>query len=185
MIARFERALRAVENILVTLSLLALVLMMSVMVVDVILRYLFGAPFAWALGFVSNYLMIGFFFLGLPYTMREGAHVHIDLLYQRLPALWRRVCRVLGGILGCVFVLALGYGGVMLTVDALAGADRPPPGSAELSWPVWTSAVLVPIGTGVLLLRTLCILMLGGTEESDAEATEPESSVSPLTKEGH
>lgn len=151
--------LRRVENALVAVSAAALLLMMLMMVVEVVLRYLFAAPLSWSVGFVSGYLLIGFFFLGLPYTVREGAHISIDALHQRLPVRWQRICTRGGTLLGIVLFAALAYGGVLLTADAIAGADVPPPGSAELSWPVWTSTVMVPLGCAVVALRLLHTLV--------------------------
>lgn len=166
-----DRVLRRVENALVAVSGAALLLMMALMVVEVVLRYLFASPLSWSVGFVSGYLLVGFFFLGLPYTVREGAHISIDLLHDRLPARWQRACTRLGLVLGAVFFAALAYGGVLLTADAVAGGDVPPPGSAELPWPVWTSTVLVPLGCAVVVLRLLVTLASGST--GPAAAPQP------------
>lgn len=154
-----EKVLRRAENGLVTISAAAVFVMMLLMVAEVVLRYLFAAPLSWSVGFVSNYLLVAFFFLGLPYTVREGAHISIDLVHQRLPLRWQRVCTRAATALGIVFFSALAYGGVLLTADAFARGDAPPPGSAELPWPVWTSTVMVPIGCAVVVLRLLHTLL--------------------------
>lgn len=154
-----DRVLRRIENAMVTCSVGALLLMMIIMVVEVVLRYLLSAPLSWSVGFVSNYLLVGFFFLGLPHTVREGAHISIDMLHRRFPPGWQAVCTRGGFLLGAVFFAALAYGGAALTTDAIVGGDVPPPGSAELSWPVWTSTVMVPLGCAVTVLRLLQMLV--------------------------
>ena len=161
-----DRSLRSVENAMLGVSLFALVTMMVVMVVDVVMRYLVGAPLSWSVGFISDYALIAMFFLGLPYTVREGAHVHIDLLYQRLGDRGRRVVASIAVVLSSAFVLVIAYGGWMKTVDAFTHGDAPIPGSSDLPWPVWTSAVMVPLGAGVTLLRLLYTLFSGPEREA-------------------
>jgi len=58
-----------------------------------------------------------------------------------------------------VFLALVGYGGLLLTAGALRHGDVPLAGASELSWPVWTSAVLGPIGAGLAVLRCLHTLV--------------------------
>ncbi|MFP5070432.1 TRAP transporter small permease [Pseudonocardia nantongensis] len=166
-----ERFLRRVEDTLGTLAGLALAAMVLLMGAEVVARYLLGSPLSWAVGLISNYLMVGFFFLGLPVTVREGAHVAIDVLYDRLPGSLRPWCDRLAAAAGLVFVLAVAVGGVLLTADVAGGGYAPPAGSAELSWPVWTSTVLVPIGALVTAARL--VLQLVGAARAGAPAADP------------
>lgn len=170
-----ERLLRRVEDALVAVSAAALLVMMVLMVAEVALRYVFAAPLTWSVGFVSGYLLVGFFFLGLPYTVREGAHISIDLVHDRLPARGQRACTRAALLLGAVLFAALTYGGVLLTADAVAGGDVPPPGSAELPWPVWTSTVMVPLGCAVVVLRLL-LTLVSPSPGGPAAPAGPESS---------
>jgi TRAP-type C4-dicarboxylate transport system permease small subunit len=159
-----DRGLRTVEDALAAVAATALLALGALMVLEVVLRYLVAAPLSWSLGFISDYLLIGFFFLGLPHTVRTGAHVRIDVLYQALPVRLQRWCTAAGTLLSLLFVAALTWGGLALTSAAWAGGDIPPPGGAELSWPVWTSTVMVPLGGCVLLARLLHALVVRPTE---------------------
>lgn len=50
---------------------------------EVFSRYVLGAPTLWA--FELGYMLMGAnFLLGAAYTLREGAHIRIDLFYGRL-----------------------------------------------------------------------------------------------------
>ncbi|MBW0105542.1 TRAP transporter small permease [Pseudonocardia sp. KRD291] len=155
---RFERGLSRVEDVLAGVAALALAALAALMVLGVVLRYVFATPLSWSLAFITDYLMTAIFFLALPWTVRTGAHVRIDVVYRSLPETGRRVCALLGALLAPFFVAALAWGGLALTWSAATGGDIPPPGGAELSWPVWTSAVMVPIGALVLLVRLLVAL---------------------------
>ncbi len=129
------------------------------MVIGVLLRYLLATPLSWSLAFISDYLMTAIFFLALPWTVRTGAHVRIDVAYRAMPPAARRVCALVGAVLAPLFAAALAWGGLALTWSAATGGDVPPPGGAELPWPVWTSTVMVPIGALVLLARLLVTLV--------------------------
>ena len=151
----FATGLRRLEDALAAVAALALLVLTALMVLGVVLRYVVAEPLSWALGFTTEYLLTAIFFLGLPYTVRAGAHVRIDLLHRVLPDRARWWCTVVGGVLSVLFVAALTWAGITLTAGAATGGDIPPPGGAELSWPVWTSVIMVPLGAGLAVLRTL------------------------------
>ncbi len=155
----FERGLSRVENGLAGIAALALAALAALMVLGVALRYVFATPLSWSLAFITDYLMTAIFFLALPWTVRTGSHVRIDVAYRAMPATARRVCALVGAVLAPVFVAALAWGGLASTWSAAEGGDIPPPGGAELPWPVWTSTVMVPVGALVLLARLLVALV--------------------------
>ncbi|TCP51859.1 TRAP-type C4-dicarboxylate transport system permease small subunit [Tamaricihabitans halophyticus] len=167
---RADRALRSVERAGIVLSGLALALMAAFMVVEVLLRYVFGAPLSWSLGFITEYLMIGMFFCGLSYTFRVGGHIQIDAVFRRFPAPVRRVLDIVGNVLSTVFFAVICYAGVLVTSDAFGDGDVPPPGGSELSWPTWTSHVFVPLGAAVLILRIVhTIFVPARVDEREAQ----------------
>ncbi|MFG1637199.1 TRAP transporter small permease [Pseudonocardia alni] len=170
-----DRVLRTVENAAAAVGLTGVVVTVALIVIDVALRYLVGAPLSWSVGFVGDYALVGLFFLGLSYTVREGAHVRIDLVHKRLGPAGRRMLAVTGSALTAVFLALVGYGGLLLTAGALRHGDVPLAGASELSWPVWTSAVLVPIGAGLAGLRSLHTLV------HDLRGPEPAAPATPLT----
>jgi C4-dicarboxylate transporter DctQ subunit len=160
----FDAGLRRVEDALAAVAAAALLVLTGLMVLGVALRYVLAEPLSWALAFITDYLLTAIFFLGLPYTVRAGAHVRIDVLYRSLPEWAQRWCTVVGSVLSVLFVAALTWGGITLTRGAWAGGDVPPPGGAELSWPVWTSVIMVPLGSAVLLVRLVHTLAVRPTE---------------------
>lgn len=174
---RFDAGLRRVEDTLAALAAVALLALAGLVVLGVVLRYVVGQPIVWAFAFTTDYLLVAVFFLALPYTVRAGAHVRIDMLYRAMPPRAQRWCDVVGGVLSVLFAAALTWGGVALTTGAWADGDVPPPGGAELAWPVWTSTIMVPLGAGVLLVRLLYVLAVHPTApptEPDTEAPAPE-----------
>ncbi|WP_428928083.1 TRAP transporter small permease subunit [Marinibacterium sp. SX1] len=91
-------------------TMMMIVVLTSVMLYEVILRYAFEAPTLWA-----NELSLwiaGFVFLcaGL-YAMQQRSHIRIFLLYDVLPRWLQRVCDVISTSLIVLFAFALIYGG--------------------------------------------------------------------------
>lgn len=91
-------------------TMMLIVLLTSVMLYEVVLRYAFEAPTLWA-----NELSLwiaGFVFLcaGL-YAMQQRSHIRIFLLYDTLPRWLQRICDVFTTLLILVFAFALIYGG--------------------------------------------------------------------------
>ncbi|MER5674586.1 TRAP transporter small permease [Pseudonocardia alni] len=170
-----DRVLRTVENAAAAVGLAGVVVTVVLIVTDVALRYLLGAPLSWSVGFVGDYALVGLFFLGLSYTVREGAHVRIDLVHKRLGPGGRRGLAVAGSLLTAAFLALVGWGGYLLTAGAVRYGDIPLAGASELSWPVWTSAVMVPVGAGLAVVRALHTLVL------DLRSPAPAAPAAPLT----
>ena len=108
--SRFERYLVAANRAAVFLMMAA---MATLVFINVIARYVFGVSIIWAEE-VSQYLMIWIAYLGAGLAMREGRHVALEMLHDRLPAqLSRKVKMVVGGLvlafLGAVTVLGLQF----------------------------------------------------------------------------
>ena len=91
-------------------TMMLIVLLTSVMLYEVILRYVFERPTLWA-----NELSLwiaGFVFLcsGL-YAMQQRSHIRIFLLYDIMPRFLQRTCDCISTALIVLFAMALVYGG--------------------------------------------------------------------------
>lgn len=172
----FGAGLRRVEDVLAAVAGLALFALAALTVLGVVLRYVLSAPLSWAFAFSTDYLLTAVFFLALPSTVRAGAHVRIEVLYRSLPRRAQRWCDVVGSVLSVLFVVALTWGGLRLTVGAWSDGDVPPPGGAELSWPVWTSTIMVPVGSTVLLVRLLHVFAVHPGADPAQDRVEPAGS---------
>ena len=107
---RFERYFLATNRAVIFLM---MAVMTTLVFVNVVARYAFNFSIIWAEE-VSQYLMIWIAYLGAGLALREGRHVALDMLHDRLPlALGRRVRVVVGGLvlafLGAVTVLGFQF----------------------------------------------------------------------------
>lgn len=91
-------------------TMMLIVCLTSVMIYEVILRYVFEAPTLWA-NELSLWLA-GFVFLcaGL-YAMQQRSHIRIFLLYDMLPWSLQKVCDTISTSLIVLFAFFLVYGG--------------------------------------------------------------------------
>jgi TRAP-type transport system small permease protein len=107
---RFERYLIAANRAIVFFM---MAVMTTLVFINVVARYLFNSSIIWAEE-ISQYLMIWIAYLGAGLALREGRHVALEILHDRLPpVMGRRLRMVLGGLvfafLGTVTVLGFQF----------------------------------------------------------------------------
>jgi TRAP-type transport system small permease protein len=107
---RFERYFVAANRAIIFLM---MAVMTTLVFVNVVTRYVFNFSIIWAEE-VSQYLMIWIAYLGAGLALREGRHVALEMLHDRLPeAFSRRVRMAVGGLvlafLGAVTVLGFQF----------------------------------------------------------------------------
>jgi len=80
-------------------------IMVTVVTAQVVMRYGFNASFDWA-DEVSRLAFVTTIFIAIPLGIRDGTHVGIDLMVDRLPALPRRlVRRFTSGLAGLMMLI--------------------------------------------------------------------------------
>jgi len=108
--SRFERYFLAANRAVIFMM---MAVMTTLVFVNVVARYAFNFSIIWTEE-VSQYLMIWIAYLGAGLALREGRHVALEMLHDRLPvALSRKVRMVVGSLLlaflGVVTVLGFQF----------------------------------------------------------------------------
>jgi len=105
----------SVERIMVTVNRWIVIVMMAVMTilvfVNVICRYILNFSIIWAEE-VSQYLMVWVAFLAAGLALRQGRHVAIEMLQDRLPSRARKMTRHFVALLIILFMgtlIVLGF----------------------------------------------------------------------------
>ncbi len=88
------------------LAMLALAWIVLAYVWEVVARYAFGAPTRWSADLVS-YLLLFVAFMAMPQVTKEGGHVAVTILLERLPPRAHRYAAAAIGAAGCVVCLFL------------------------------------------------------------------------------
>lgn len=117
---------------------------------NVVTRYVFSFSLNWAEE-LSRYMMIAMAYLGAGLAMREGQHVAIESLQERLPKPIRRWLRAFVSVIHLAFMGFLTYLGYQYAAFAM---DQE---TAALQWPVGLFYMAMPIGALAFALHVLAI----------------------------
>lgn len=105
------------KNIEEIISTTAIAVMLCAIMLNVLLRYIFSAPTAWA----DELALIGMAyvtFIGGAAAYKRNLHFGIDILVDRLPVKGKRILRQAMTFLFIILFAVMTYLGVMLTVNA-------------------------------------------------------------------
>ena len=105
------RLLRAGDSALTVVLLAALAAMVTVVSAQVALRYGFNRSIDWA-DEVGRLAFVWSIFLAIPLGVRDGAHIGIDLLVDKLPPLGQSLLRRAGAAAAAAMMLAVCWGAV-------------------------------------------------------------------------
>jgi TRAP-type transport system small permease protein len=105
------RVLHAADRALTGVLLAAVGVMVAVVSAQVALRYGFNRSIDWA-DEVGRLAFVWVIFLAIPLGVRDGAHIGIDLLVDKLPAAGQAALRRAGAALGAAMMLAICWAAV-------------------------------------------------------------------------
>ncbi|MDN3517929.1 TRAP transporter small permease subunit [Aquisalimonas lutea] len=126
-------------------------IMVAVIAYEVVARYFFNAPTVWALE-LSTLLFGPYFMLAGPYMLHIGAHVNVDILYNRLPRRGAAImdCLIYPVIIAmCVIAVDQSW---PLAMNAYESGE-----TSFSAWnpPIWPIKFVIPAAFALLLLQAL------------------------------
>ena len=122
---------------------------------EVMARYVFNSPTNWA--HESMFLMFGMqYLLAGGFVMREGAHVRVDVIYNRLPNRGKAMVDVLTSVFFFIFTLTLLYTGWTFFHDSYTVSEVSFTEWAIQYWPIKFS---LPLGAALLTLQGISQLI--------------------------
>jgi len=125
-------------------------IMVALVFANVVSRYVFGYSIIWAEE-LSQYLMVWIAFIGAGLALREGRHVAVELLQDRVSAVVRRIIRTLVAALLAAFFVAVAILGFRFAHFAIE--QETPVLNISLAIPY----LCVPLGALLLLGHLCCI----------------------------
>lgn len=150
-IGAVDRALWAVEDVLVLIAGMVIFALMIVVTADVISRSLFNLP----LPNSYEYMELGMVFavyLGASKVQREKGHIAIDTVVQILPPRGRAAVELLGCLIGLVLMGAIGWWGAEAAWNSYVTAEYI---GSVARLPVLPARLALVAGVTVLCLRLL------------------------------
>ncbi len=145
-----HRFILFLESIWMAVSSLALFAIMIIVFCDVGLRYFFNSPLAWSYDLISLYLMVALFFLTLSATQGNNHHVRVDIIFRHVSPHARHIMELISNVLTTVVMAGILYQGSIKFWGNLQAGDVV---AGAIPWPTWATAVFVPLGVGLLVLR--------------------------------
>ncbi len=169
-LAGLSRVVGWLAGLAMGVAALALLASLALIGWAVAMRYLFNAAPVWVDDFVG-FSLVAIVLLGAAQTLRQGEHIGVDLLVERLPPAgqrWARAWAALAAMLMAVVLVWNGWGTAMLARQLGLLTE------GALEWPTWMLMLLMPVGGALLLLAGLEALwraLAGVAPAHDREVT--------------
>ncbi|MEJ8571935.1 TRAP transporter small permease [Microbaculum marinum] len=151
----YVRAVSAVSRLCGVVALLLLVAAILVVCEMIFVRYVLNGSTVWQTEFVT-YAIVAATFLGSPSVLLERGHVGVDLLPDALDGSAKTVLRLVAGILGLLFCIALAWSGWLYFHEALTRGWKT---ATVWALPLWIPLLPMPFGIGLLCLQYVAELM--------------------------
>jgi TRAP-type C4-dicarboxylate transport system permease small subunit len=113
-------------------------------------RYILNRPIGWSEE-IAMYLMVWAVFLGAAYTLKEDAHIGVDVLVERLRPGLRKDFRIFHYSVGIVFFSILLYKGIQMVALSIKMNAL----SMAIDFPLYIAHLSVPVGSVILILQCL------------------------------
>ncbi|MEO6566906.1 MAG: TRAP transporter small permease [Casimicrobiaceae bacterium] len=135
----------------IALAAIALLASMAMIVYSVVMRYVLNQPVAWVDEMVG-YLLVACVMLAAADALRQGEHIAVDIVTERLSTRGRRWTAVLGLLAVAASALLLAVEGFdMVAFSRMVGLVS----NGYLAVPMWIPQMLVPVGALLLLLSAI------------------------------
>jgi C4-dicarboxylate transporter DctQ subunit len=151
----FDRIVAWLATLGLALAASALLASLALIVYSVAMRYFVNRPQAWVDEAVG-YLLVASVMLAAAAALRDGEHICVDIVTEKLSSTGRRVIAFAGtiavGVTAALLVVE-GYG----TVEFSRMVDLRSNG--YLALPLWVPQLLIPIGAALLGLAAIAALI--------------------------
>jgi TRAP-type C4-dicarboxylate transport system permease small subunit len=150
-IGTFKNILDRTINVMFGFAGVLLLLAMIIISVGVASRYLLGRPIGWAIEIVE-YSLLYIAFLTAPLVLKKGAHVRMDLIFNRLNPRLQSTLNLITSTLSTIVCFILFWFGMRVTRDLLRTGYTTP---TILEAPKFIVIGIIFIGFGILFILFL------------------------------
>ena len=134
---------------------------------QVILRFVFKAPLAWAEELII-FCSIWSVYIGSSAAANEGKHVMVAMLVDHLPRIPQMIVKVFSQLLWFGCCIALTITGWQSAYDSFLRGSKTLGGG----FPYWTAMIAVPIGMALMSVRVIISIYKTIRGESDTPSVE-------------
>jgi TRAP-type C4-dicarboxylate transport system permease small subunit len=168
-----DRVVYTVTRVMSTIAAFWALALAFLILYDILGRTFFNHPFDGTIEIVAN-SMVSILFLQMPYTIYRGAHLRTTVIYQNVPAIWRRLIDTVVAVLGVWFFCSIALGGYEDMIIGWEVDEREGEGSIRVPvYPVRTLIVVFALISAFTYLVLLFHFLFGGqaiTEEEEGRS---------------
>ena len=135
------------------LAMYLIFVMMGILLFSTISRTVFDVPHVWVIE-MAQFTMAAYYLLGGGYTMQLGAHVRMDVLYDKWTPKRRAFTDSITAFCLIFYLVVLLYGGLSSTEYALKYGQKNYSAWAPLMAPI---KIIMTIGIFLMLLQAIAI----------------------------
>ncbi|MCJ7766356.1 MAG: TRAP transporter small permease subunit [Thiovulaceae bacterium] len=164
MLLKLESSINKVIDMIGNLNAVVMVLLMLNVCYDVIMRYFFNDSKV-AFQELEWHLFSFVLLIGIAYTLKEDAHVRVDIFYERFSLKTKSIINIIGSVVFIIpFSLLLIYGGYEFAYDSYTmGEISGNPGGLTQRWIVKSfiaiSFILVILATIGFIIRNINVFL--------------------------
>ena len=154
---------------------MALLLMIANVFIDVFVRYIvidltkaihvyqwYDSNLGWLGGIgmqeLEKHWFSLMFLFGLSYTLKENAHVRVDVFYDKFSRKTQAIINIVGAMIFTIpfSILVLDYGWDFFAASFASGENKGDPGSLPRLWPF---KLMIPIAFLLLILSAVSVIL--------------------------
>ena len=155
LVAGLGRAIGWITNAAMALSALGILASLVMVAYAVVMRYVFNSAPTWVDDSVG-FILVGIVMLGAATTLRQGGHINVDMLTDRLGAVGKRRAEMWATFSVLLVSLILIVNGWQTAMSSRAiGIST----SGNVELPVYLLELLLPLGGVLMLLVSLEALL--------------------------
>lgn len=144
-----KRGFRSVED---WVSGLLIIGGLSVMLLQVIQRYVFELPTTWQ-DEISRYLVIWGVLIGSSVALRDNAHIRVEILYQIFPKSVKKWVNLFANLVALIFFLYLIIYGVQLVEQKFQSGQK-----SYTGLNLWIVYFILPLSGVLMFIRTIILI---------------------------
>jgi TRAP-type C4-dicarboxylate transport system permease small subunit len=142
------RGLESISRWLLQLCAILIVIMTLLVGYSIVVRYFLNSPEPW-IDELTGYFMVAAALLGSAETLRQGEHIHVDLLSGRLGRAGTSILEIFG-LCAVVFLsLCMTISGIRMVIFT---HDMELYSRGYMEVPIWIPQLIVPLSFGFLCL---------------------------------
>ena len=167
------------EHLEESLLVILLVLITCVEIVQVIIRNIPWIPaLTWAEEF-CRFCWIWSVFISLPYTLRKGSMLRVNVLMDLLPSMAHNVVNILVDLINAAVMALLGYHSISVVSSIMTSAEASP----AMLWPMWMVYSVMVFGFFFGAFRALQQAVIHITHIKQKELSRIEQTIADAAEE--